>query len=95
MVSNTLPGWAADAVDAFPSIFKLETGVDDITVNGAVPEETVELIIFAVTFPPTLMSCDTPIPPSVVIEPVDVFTDALVLTTFILSLLVEAYPSQL
>ena len=60
-VSNVLPGSAAVAVAAFPPIFKLVTGVVDITVNGAVPVVTVELITVALTFPPAFISCETSI----------------------------------
>ena len=76
LVSNTLPTSAADAVAAFPAIFKLVTGVVDTTVNGAVPVATVDLITLADALPPTLISWATPIPPTVVIEPVFAFTEA-------------------
>ena len=76
LVSNTLPTSAADAVAAFPAIFKLVTGVVEVTINGAVPVATVDLTTFAEAVPPTLISWATPIPPRVVIEPVFAFTEA-------------------
>ena len=66
------------------------TGVVDTTVNGAVPVATVDLITLAFTlpvtvvFPPTLISCETPIPPRVVIEPVNALTEGVESVTFIL-----------
>ena len=75
LVSNTLPTSAADAVAAFPPIFKLVTGVADITVNGAVPVATLELNTFAVAFPVTF------IVPSTLVLPVDTVPNVVVPVT--------------
>ena len=52
----------------------------------------VDLITLAVAFPPTLISCATPIPPSVVIEPVFEFIEAVESTIFVL-FIVETPPT--
>ena len=40
-------------VAAFPPILKFATGVVEVTVNGAVPVETVDVNVFAVMVPLT------------------------------------------
>ena len=55
----------------------------EVTTNGAVPVATVDVITFAFAVPPIFISCPTPIPPVVVIAPVNVLTDAVEFVTFI------------